>query len=41
VTLSWEPEHMHVVTESPGEAMAAREAAAAPAELATKEEGSR
>jgi spermidine/putrescine transport system ATP-binding protein len=41
VTLSWDPEHMHVVTESPGEAMAAGEAAAAPAELATKEEGSR
>jgi spermidine/putrescine transport system ATP-binding protein len=33
VELSWEPEHMHVVTESPGEA--------AEAQLATKEEGSR
>jgi spermidine/putrescine transport system ATP-binding protein len=41
VTLSWEPEHMHVVTESPGEAMAAGQAAGAPAELATNEEGSR
>ena len=42
VTLSWEPEHMHVVTESPAQAVAAGEGdAEAPAELATNEEGSR
>jgi spermidine/putrescine transport system ATP-binding protein len=45
VALSWEPEHMHVVTESPGEAAAANGAAAgdgaAASELATNEEGSR
>jgi len=39
VTLTWEPEHMHVVTESPGEATAAGESA--PPGLAIKEEGSR
>jgi spermidine/putrescine transport system ATP-binding protein len=39
VKLSWEPEHMHVVTESPGEATANGEGDAQ-AELATKEEGS-
>jgi spermidine/putrescine transport system ATP-binding protein len=42
VKLSWEPEHMHVVTESPGEAAApAAEGANGDAELATKEEEAR
>jgi ABC-type Fe3+/spermidine/putrescine transport system ATPase subunit len=43
VRLSWEPEHMHVVTESPGEAVpaAAAESAGGEAELASKEEESR
>jgi len=41
VALSWEAEHMHVVTESPGEAVAAGQPAAAQPELASKEEGSR
>jgi spermidine/putrescine transport system ATP-binding protein len=41
VVLSWEPEHMHVVTESPGEAGDDGRGAPAQAELATNEEGSR
>jgi spermidine/putrescine transport system ATP-binding protein len=41
VRLSWEPEHMHVVTESPGEAAAAAASADGDAELATKEEEAR
>jgi spermidine/putrescine transport system ATP-binding protein len=40
VKLSWEPEHMHVVTESPGEAGVDGKGEA-PAELASNEEGSR
>jgi len=47
VRLSWEPEHMHVVTESPGELAAAAPTWVPPAEadqeadqLASKEEGS-
>jgi spermidine/putrescine transport system ATP-binding protein len=39
VKLSWDPEHMHVVTESPGEAAADGEGDAQPG-VATKEEGS-
>ncbi|HEY2716495.1 MAG TPA: ABC transporter ATP-binding protein [Solirubrobacterales bacterium] len=43
VRLSWDPEHMHVVTESPGEAAAATaaEGVDGDAELATKEEEAR
>jgi spermidine/putrescine transport system ATP-binding protein len=40
VKLSWEPEHMHVVTESPGGAGGDGKGEA-PAELATNEEGSK